>query len=58
MAKDKEKKEVEEVVEVKEAPESEARLAFKALIKAYNERFPHKAEAKKAELEKKLAAIK
>jgi hypothetical protein len=53
MAKDKEKE-----VEVVEAPkESDAKVAFRALIESYKKQNPAKAELKKAELEKKLAAI-
>lgn len=60
MAKDKAEKvelEVEEVKEVK-VKKSDARIAFEAVIEEYKKSNPEKYEAKKAELEAKLAAIK
>lgn len=58
MAKDKAVKvELEEVKEVK-VKKSDARIAFEAVIEEYKKSNPEKYEAKKAELEAKLAAIK
>lgn len=41
----------------KEVQESEAKIAFRALMESYKARNPKKYELKKAELQKKLDAI-
>ena len=51
-------KKEEKHVEAEEAHESEAKKTYRALIEAYKKSNPVKYELKKAELEKKLAAIK